>query len=324
MKQPDSLTGYRPRRPAILRSLLIALVAVLLVPGTNAAPVVYPKDITLQMPAISVTPDIATDQDSLVATFNYGCSATLVVYGKLVRRTGDTVDVLANIACDGVGREANPDDHIDLGRFTAGAYRVRLLAQTKAGPYGAEVEIVELATNTFVVSGTPPPGTVNMSEFFNPDLNHYFVTADSAETLLLRTLRSLGWQATGEQFAVLPVATALNGSLRQVCRFYGSVTPGPNSHFFTADPAECAALTQLQQTTPVSSPRWNLEGRVLVVAVPGQGNCPAAYPQPIRRFYNGRAMQNDANHRYVTSSAIALAMRTAGWVDEGVVMCAVQ
>jgi hypothetical protein len=306
------------------QALLITLLSGWFTAGTHAAGTIGPRDFAMQMPAINVAPDIPTDQDNLVATFNYGCSGMLVVYGKTMAIHGNTIDIFTTISCAGLNREDGPDDHMDLGRFAGGAYQIRLYAQTKAMQYGMEGETVALAKNTFVVSGSPPPGAVNMSEFFHAGLNHYFVTADSTEDVQLRTLRGLGWQATGQQFAVLPIATPLQDSLQQVCRFYGSMTPGPNSHFFTADPAECAALMRQQELIPATSPRWNFEGRVLVVALPGQGGCPVEYPLAVRRFYNGRALQNDSNHRYVTSETIAASMRSAGWADEGVVMCGAQ
>ena len=106
-----------------------------------------------------------------------------------------------------------------------------------------------------------------------------------------------------------------------MCRFYGSVQPGPNSHFYTADPDECAALVRLQQSTPPSQPRWNFEGHAFVAALPVAGRCPESRPFGIRRFFNNRAAQNDANHRYVLDDRIAGQMRAAGWIDEGIVMC---
>ena len=50
-----------------------------------------------------------------------------------------------------------------------------------------------------------------------------------------------GWQKTGKTLFAHTEANDAAG-LVPVCRFYGSISPGPNSHFFTADPDECAAV----------------------------------------------------------------------------------
>lgn len=303
------------------RLALSMIVAGFFSAGTVAARSIAPRDIIAPKPSISVTPDIATDQDDLQATFNYGCTGTLALESKTATITGNTIVILAKLSCSGLGRDKGPDDYMDLGRLAGGPYQIHLLVQQKDDQVPANGAAVEVAANDFVVSATPAPGTLKVSEFYNTGLNHYFITGDPAETYQLRASPPLGWKATGYQFTVLPVDTPLSGGLQQVCRFYGSMLPGPNSHFFTADPTECKALAQLEDNTPASLPRWNLEGRVLVVSLPQQGGCPAAYPQAVRRFYNGRALQNDSNHRYVSNEAIADTMRSAGWIDEGVVMC---
>jgi len=162
---------------------------------------------------------------------------------------------------------------------------------------------------------------VTVFEFYAPTLNHYFRTAVADEANALKANPALGWQATGKDFK----AYARNdhpGSTQPVCRFYGSVTPGPNSHFYTADPAECAALQALQAQTPGSVPRWNYEETAFAIDVPVGGNCPAAAPVPVYRAYNNRAAQNDSNHRYTTDPGVYGQMMAQGWRGEGVVMCA--
>ena len=58
-------------------------------------------------------------------------------------------------------------------------------------------------------------------------------------------------------FKAWPDANQAPYNARPVCRFYGSLSPGPNSHFYTVDENECAFLKQLQATTPADQPRWN-------------------------------------------------------------------
>jgi len=158
-------------------------------------------------------------------------------------------------------------------------------------------------------------------EFYAPSLNHYFRTAIPEEAAALRNNPNLGWQYTGNDFkGYLRNDFALGALL--VCRFYGSLTIGPNSHFYTADPGECAFLKQLQQTTPDGTPRWNFEENAFAVNVPVNGVCPASAPIAIWRAYNNRAAQNDSNHRYTTDLAIYQQMIALGWRGEGIVMCA--
>ena len=51
------------------------------------------------------------------------------------------------------------------------------------------------------------------------------------------------------------------------------------------------------------------------------GTCPAGMIA-VHRFYNNPTSGADINHRYVISPEIAAQMTAAGWIDEGVVMCA--
>lgn len=85
---------------------------------------------------------------------------------------------------------------------------------------------------------------------------------------------------------------------------------------------------QLQATTPSSQPRWNYEGIAFYLGTPVRGTpvSPLLYcgglrtpalAQPINRFYNKRALQNDSNHRYTRTQAVASQMSQAGWAAEG-------
>jgi hypothetical protein len=104
-----------------------------------------------------------------------------------------------------------------------------------------------------------------------------------------------------------------------VCRFYGTTALGPdgqrlgpNSHFYTADPDECAAVK--------NDVGWTYEGIVFHVRASGFGLCAAPFVA-VRRLYNGRFAQNDSNHRYTIDPAIVAQMTNAGWAPEGIVFC---
>ena len=80
-----------------------------------------------------------------------------------------------------------------------------------------------------------------------PGLDHYFISADPAEIAVLDGGAFGGaWKRTGSTFPAWDVNGA-PGNTVPVCRFFGTdqyrangSRIGPNSHFYTADPAECA------------------------------------------------------------------------------------
>ncbi|MBK9607175.1 MAG: PQQ-dependent sugar dehydrogenase [Betaproteobacteria bacterium] len=182
-----------------------------------------------------------------------------------------------------------------------------------------ELYVVDLGgTVSRIVSTTPPlPETHAVVEFHNTNLDHYFLTADAAEATAIDSgSAGPGWSRTGNTFKA--------GGGTTVCRFYGSVSPGPNSHFFTADSAECAQLQQLQAATPATQKRWNFEGMDFLTTAATNGVCAGGTLPLYRAYNNGFALGIDSNHR-ITGSQIAMQqMVSRGWANEGVVMCAPQ
>jgi hypothetical protein len=144
------------------------------------------------------------------------------------------------------------------------------------------------------------------------------MTADADEKRFLARGGSDGhWRSTGITYAVWQTRS---GNLQPMCRFRGNpaVDPatgrrkGPNSDFYTVDADECAALLH-------DSRAWLFVGQAFYVAVPDHaGACPDR-TRPVQRFYRP---EGDANHRYVTTTAMRTQMRARGWVDEGVSWCA--
>ena len=181
----------------------------------------------------------------------------------------------------------------------------------------------DLARDPYVEAPDPvaSTGVTKVTEFYNAALNRYFRTSAPAEAQSLRSNAQTGELDTGFAFKAWSIDGAPAGTV-QVCRFYGSVSPGPNSHFFTADPDECAALRALQTATPPTTRRWNFEGYAFAVKLPVQGICPADAPIAIYRNYNNGFTRNvDSNHRFTTSPGVYQAMAAQGWAAEGVVMC---
>ena len=125
-----------------------------------------------------------------------------------------------------------------------------------------------------------------------------------------------GWQRTGHSFKA--------GGSTALCRFYGSQSPGPNSHFHTIDAGECAFLRQLQATSPDTQKRWNYEGREFASTPAVNGTCASGTAPVYRAYNNGFAKGIDSNHRIVASLALIQEVVGRGWSNEGVVMCAPQ
>lgn len=162
---------------------------------------------------------------------------------------------------------------------------------------------------------------VNVYEFYNAGLDHYFRTASEEEAIGIdQGAAGAGWSRTGDNFRAWLHFAHPDNAL-PVCRFYGSVIPGPNSHFYTASPGECNFLKDLQLITLGGQPRWNFEGIAFAIVLPATGGCPAGH-QPIYRAYNNKAAQNDSNHRFTTQINLYQEMINRGWVGEGVMMCA--
>lgn len=172
-----------------------------------------------------------------------------------------------------------------------------------------------LDDNVVIDYTAPTSGIGIVVEFYNTNLDHYFITADSNEAAGIdHGSAGPGWMHTGNTFK--------SGGNSAVCRFYGSQSPGPNSHFYTVDPGECNFLKQLQASTPDTEKRWNFESLDFVSIPPASGACPAG-TQPVYRAYNnGFARGVDSNHRISSSPTAIQEVMSRGWSYEGVVMCA--
>ncbi len=151
-------------------------------------------------------------------------------------------------------------------------------------------------------------------EFYNPSLDHYFVTwvPDEIAKLDAGTLIK-GWMRTGKTIATY---TAPQAGASPVCRYYIPPALG-NSHFFGRGTAECSS-------TGAKNPSFVLEDTAFMyMFLPTLGACPADTTQVYRVF----SKRPDANHRYTTDKAVRDAMVKKGWLAEGdgpdlVVMCA--
>lgn len=165
------------------------------------------------------------------------------------------------------------------------------------------------------------PGHARVTEFQNTILGHFFMTGDESEKTAIRNgLAGPGWVETGQNFwAWTPTVTQESAF---VCRFYGDPVKGPNSHFYSASTDECRGLLNLQESTPVSQPRWNSEGYAFKVSLPDRPNHCRGDNLPVYRAYNnGFSHGIDSNHRYALDRALLQPLVAQGWTEEGLVFC---
>lgn len=165
-----------------------------------------------------------------------------------------------------------------------------------------------LAAGLLLASTSLP--AAELVEYYNKDLDHYFITGYGSEIQALDTGVLKGWSRTGLTIQTVEGTTGAGANSIPVCRFYGSPARGLNSHFYSASKAECDAV---KLNWPEE---WLLEAeeafRVHAVD-PKTGLCPAN-TKAVYRLYNKRA---DINHRYTTDPAVFDSMVAKGYAPEG-------
>ncbi len=173
---------------------------------------------------------------------------------------------------------------------------------------------IDSGTYVAVIAKPAPPKSAAI-EYYNAAFDHYFVSALAADIAALDSGALKGWLRTGQAFGAYlePAAGA-----SPVCRFYLPPANG-DSHFYSASPAECAAVRAKFPSFVYEAPD------VMHVALPDlvTGECPPD-TQKVYRVWNNRV---DSNHRYTTDAAVKATMIAKGYVAEGygpdaVIMCA--
>jgi hypothetical protein len=170
---------------------------------------------------------------------------------------------------------------------------------------------------------------VEVVEFYNSNLNHYFVTAGEGEARSIDSgSAGPGWARTGQRFSAFAPPSGVGDAAKAgvpVCRFYAL---GPNSHFYTANSEECAFLRNLEQTeraklaAGATYDGWAYEGIAFHADLPNaNGECPAG-TTAVTRAYNDRYLNNDSNHRFIVGDHVKSVMESQGWTSEGVAFCA--
>jgi hypothetical protein len=194
--------------------------------------------------------------------------------------------------------------------FTPAAPGTRLARLNVDAPQLASLAMTTISGVGIAAPAAPP--TVDVIEFFNAGLDHYFLTAVADEAAAIdRGVVGPGWARTGFTFRAYAADTEAPGAL-PACRFFGTPGLGPSAHFYTANASECELVK--------ANPRWLYEGIAFRTLVPANGQC-AAGMAPVVRFFRPGAVVQEARHRYVKDPAEIARMRSAGWTEEGAVFC---
>src|SRR5205814_3541489 len=141
-----------------------------------------------------------------------------------------------------------------------------------------------------------PALPVAVVEYYNAALDHYFITSLAPDIDALDAGRTPGWSRTGQTFNAFPSQASGGAGVNPVCRFYIPPQHG-DSHFFSASPAECAAVLAKIGVDPNYS-GYNYETPsefYIALADTTNGACPPAIstptrnPQGVFRWWNNRA-----------------------------------
>lgn len=171
------------------------------------------------------------------------------------------------------------------------------------------------AVSGLVVPERAPPkaGTARAIEFYHPQEQNFFVTANSEEIAMLDGGAIDGWLRTGQSFDVYLQGGA--GTV-PICRFYADKFAPDFAHVYVAAGTECDAL--------LKNPAWKYEGIAFQMPLPAaDGTCPAGH-RPVYRLYNN-GMDGAPSHRLTTRMLTRLEMIADDWTPEGagpgVAMC---
>ncbi|MEN9559016.1 MAG: hypothetical protein RLZZ502_227 [Pseudomonadota bacterium] len=278
----------------MLRKQILALLSTLLLATAHAQPVFDQSDST----QAKISPPALTLLGQTVAACFEDVPIEVVLLVQVI--TGGYTAYPAGTRCESLGAS------LFVGILTE-AVGVNI--------YAAESSLQSTLcslTKILCQSGPyKPPKNATVVEYHHARLNHYFMSADAVEQAYLDNGGAGGgWVRTGETFSALAAGTGVGND---VCRFYSAPF---NTHFYTADRAECAAVKTEKNY-------WAYEGLAFRVGMPILNICPSNGKE-VFRLHNNRFAQKDGNHRYTTRASTATLMVLLGWKLEGTVFCTVQ
>ncbi len=158
--------------------------------------------------------------------------------------------------------------------------------------------------------------TVTVVEYYQRDLDSYFITGRASEQQLLDTIPA--FTRTGAVF-VANSATSPQREQTRICRFYiSTASPFANTHFYGRETSDCATIAA------ASPPGFKNEGYDFAIAEPttASSQCPAHARFPVYRAFRPTGNGKTPNHRYLVGMTQYNAMLASGWIPEGVAFCA--
>jgi subtilisin family serine protease len=282
-----------------------------------------------------ITVGASTRQGDITSYSNFGRRIDLSAPGG----DGQLADWILSTGNDGANAPGNPDYELAVGTSFAAPYvsgtaslmiarnanltpgrildiiagTTRLFAPGTgcgiSGVCGSGLLDTSLALqSTFPGATAAPAGTVPVIEYYRSDRDHYMMSANSFEVTFIDLVLKNVFQRTGELFFAWtdPVLAPLNAV--PVCRFYAAGLI--DSHYYTADPAECQFIITRWPGI------WSLENpAAFYVLLPdANGQCVAS-TLPVYKFFNNR---QDANQRHTIDLSVRRAMLNRAWVPQGI------
>jgi len=163
--------------------------------------------------------------------------------------------------------------------------------------------------STVPASVALPDGAVAVIEYYDPVLDHYLMTTDSAEIAALDS--NPRWERTGGVFYGWhdPALAPAGVTPQPVCRFYAGPQALIDSYHFTADASECNFVIANGASV------WQLETRnAFWIEVPDASGACRPGTLPVYRFFNNR---RDASQRHTIDLSQRRAMVNRSWVPDG-------
>src|ERR1022692_2010692 len=170
--------------------------------------------------------------------------------------------------------------------------------------------MLPLVTQYLTPTAPNPSKETLVVEFYNQGLDDYFITALASEIQILDNGVLPGWQRTGLTFLAYSDPSVAPAGASPVCRFYVLPQAG-DSHFYSADPVECAA------TAVKFAGIWVEESPALFyiqLPDPTTGACPPN-TRGVFRFLNN---VNGLHQRYTAEVDVRDSIiQDGGWTQEG-------
>jgi hypothetical protein len=215
------------------------------------------------------------------AAFSDGSSFLAAAYSSGTTEEGSTGAAFTTLSDSGTYYEVR-----------GGLYGGDASCTTPSGnDYYSRLDLALPLLAQYLAPGSPnPAGTTPVVEYYFAGLNDYFITANAAEIQALDNGARPGWVRTGLTFLAYSDPRVAPPDVQPVCRFYVLPQYG-DSHFYSADVAECAA------TAVKFAGIWAEETTALFyIQLPDRttGACPAN-TRPVYRFVN---QTNQIHHRF--------------------------